>query len=96
MVYVRFRLLVEKNHLTTLYRVVKQVNVVNGDRVKAGYALTAGSPVLHDILKIMGPEVLQHYLVDQIQEIYRRQGVNINDRHIELIVRQMLRKGSYS
>jgi len=70
----------------------KQVNVVNGDRVRAGDSITSGSPVLHDILKIMGPEVLQHYLVDQIQEIYRRQGVNINDRHVELIVRQMLRK----
>lgn len=70
----------------------KQLNIVNGDRVRAGDALTSGSPVLHDLLKIMGPEVLQHYLVDQIQEVYRRQGVFINDRHIELIVRQMLRK----
>jgi DNA-directed RNA polymerase subunit beta' len=70
----------------------KQLNVVNGDRVHAGDAITSGSPVLHDILKILGPETLQHYLVDQIQEIYRRTGVNINDRHIELIVRQMLRK----
>lgn len=70
----------------------KQLNVLNGDRVHAGDAITSGSPVLHDILKIMGPEILQHYLVDQIQEIYRRSGVNINDRHIELIVRQMLRK----
>ena len=70
----------------------KQLNVINGDRVHAGDVLTSGSPVLHDILKIMGPEVLQHYLVDQIQDVYRRTGVFINDRHIELIVRQMLRK----
>ena len=70
----------------------KQLNVVNADRVKAGEAITSGSPVLHDLLRILGPEVLQHYLVEQIQEIYRRQGVNINDRHIELIVRQMVRK----
>ena len=47
---------------------------------------------LHDILRIMGPEMVQRYLVDQIQEIYRLQGIDINDRHIELIVRQMLRK----
>lgn len=70
----------------------KQLNVMNGDRVRAGDRLTSGSPVLHDILRIMGSDVLQHYLVDQIQEIYRRQGVDINDRHIEIIVRQMLRK----
>ena len=70
----------------------KQLNVVNGDRVKAGEALTQGTPILHDLLRISGPEVLQKYLVDQVQEVYRRQGVDINDRHIELIVRQMSRK----
>ncbi|MGE0010003.1 MAG: DNA-directed RNA polymerase subunit beta' [Candidatus Babeliales bacterium] len=70
----------------------KQLNVVSGDQVTAGDLLTSGTPVLHDILRIMGPEVLQRYLVGQIQEIYRLQGVDINDRHIELIVRQMLRK----
>ena len=53
---------------------------------------TSGTPVLHDILRILGPEVLQQYLVNQIQEIYRLQGIDINDRHIEFIVRQMLRK----
>ena len=47
---------------------------------------------MHDILRILGPEVLQKYLVNQIQQIYRLQGIDINDRHIELIVRQMLRK----
>lgn len=70
----------------------KQTIVNNGDFVKAGDQLTTGSPVLHDILRIQGPEILQRYLVDQIQEIYRSQGIDINDRHIELIVRQMLRK----
>ena len=58
----------------------------------AGDQLTSGSPVLHDILRIMGPDMVQRYLVDQIQQIYRLQGIDINDRHIELIVRQMLRK----
>lgn len=70
----------------------KQLNVVNGDRVSAGDQLTSGTPVLHDILRILGPEVLQRYLVNQVQEIYRLQGIDINDRHIELIVRQMIRK----
>lgn len=70
----------------------KQLNVINGDRVSAGDALSAGVPILHDILKILGPEALQRYLVNRIQEIYLLQGITINDRHIELIVRQMLRK----
>ncbi len=70
----------------------KQLNVLNGDMVSAGDQLTVGSPVLHDILRILGPDVLQKYLVNQIQEIYRVQDIDINDRHIELIVRQMLRK----
>lgn len=70
----------------------KQLNVVNGDHVKAGEALTQGTPILHDVLRILGPDALQKYLVNQVQEIYRRQGVDINDRHIELIVRQMSRK----
>lgn len=70
----------------------KQLNIINGDRVNAGDPLTSGTPVLHDILRILGPETLQKYLVNQIQQIYRLQGVDINDRHVELIVRQMLRK----
>src|SRR5579872_4636603 len=70
----------------------KQLNVVDGEYVNAGDPLTAGAPVLHDMLRILGVEKVQRYLVDQIQEIYRLQDVDINDRHIELIVRQMLRK----
>ncbi len=70
----------------------RQMTVVNGDRVSAGDRLTTGSPVLHDMLRIMGSDVVQKYLVDQIQQIYRLQGININDKHIELIVRQMMRK----
>ncbi len=69
-----------------------QLNVADGDRVRAGDSLTSGSAILHDILRIMGPAALQRHLVDQIQSIYRLQGVDINDRHVELIVRQMLRK----
>ncbi len=70
----------------------KQLNVVTGDKVNAGDLLTSGDPILHDILRILGPEHLQEYLVNQIQQIYRLHGIDINDRHIELIVRQMLRK----
>ena len=70
----------------------KQLNVVGGEQVQAGDQLTIGSPVLHDMLRILGPDVVQSYLVDRIQQIYRLTGVDINDRHIELIVRQMMRK----
>ena len=70
----------------------KQLNVGNGDRVSAGDPLTVGSIVPHDILRVLGPDRLQHYIVDQIQGIYRLQGIDISDTHIELIVRQMLRK----
>ena len=70
----------------------KQLIVANGDRVKSGDALTTGLPILHDLLRILGPDVLQTYIVNQVQEIYRLQGVDIDDRHIELIVKQMLRK----
>lgn len=70
----------------------KQLNVANGDKVNPGDQLTVGVPVMHDVLRILGPDVVQRFLVDQIQEIYRLQGIDINDRHIELIARQMLRK----
>ena len=70
----------------------KQLNVVNGDKVSAGDPLTVGAPVLHDMLRILGPDVVQRYMVDQVQEIYRLQGIDINDKHVEVIVRQMLRK----
>ena len=80
------------NHIDYFIPRGKQLNVVNGEQVNAGDPLTSGAPVLHDILRILGPDVVQRYLVDQIQEIYRLQGIDINDRHIELIVRQMLRK----
>ncbi len=67
------------------------INVQEGDRVKAGEPLMDGPLNPHDILKVMGMGALQEYLVNEIQEVYRLQGVNINDKHIEVIVRQMLR-----
>lgn len=70
----------------------RHLNVEDGERVKAGDALTSGVPNVHDILRILGPDEVQKYLVREVQEIYSLQGVDINDKHIELIVRQMLRK----
>jgi len=70
----------------------KNINVHAGDRVKAGEALMEGSANPHDILKVLGEKALAAYLVDEVQEVYRLQGVKINDKHIEVIVRQMLRR----
>jgi DNA-directed RNA polymerase subunit beta' len=67
------------------------INVQDGDHVKAGEPLMDGPLNPHDILRVLGMERLQEYLVNEIQEVYRLQGVNINDKHIETIVRQMLR-----
>jgi len=67
------------------------VNVQEGDRVKAGEPLMDGPSNPHDILSVLGEKELQRYLVNEIQEVYRLQGVNINDKHIETIVRQMMR-----
>ena len=70
----------------------KHVNVHEGDWVRAGEPLMDGSANPHDILDVLGPKELQKYLVDEVQDVYRLQGVTINDKHIEIIVRQMLRK----
>ncbi len=64
--------------------------VQNDEAVKAGQQLTDGSVNPHDILRIQGKEAVQRYLVDEVQKVYRSQGVNINDKHIEVIARQML------
>lgn len=68
------------------------IDVQEGDYVKKGDNLISGSPDPHDILEVMGVEALAEYLVAEIQEVYRLQGVKINDKHIEVIVRQMLQK----
>jgi DNA-directed RNA polymerase subunit beta' len=67
------------------------INVQEDDRVRSGEPLMDGPLNPHDILRVLGMEALQNYLVNEIQEVYRLQGVNINDKHIEVIVRQMLR-----
>jgi DNA-directed RNA polymerase subunit beta' len=70
----------------------KRVVVFNGDFVHKGQPLTDGAVVPQEILEVCGPQELQQYLVDEVQEVYRMQGVEINDKHIEIIVRQMMRR----
>jgi DNA-directed RNA polymerase subunit beta' len=80
---------IEKDHHVSTD---KQLLVHTGDRVEAGDALTEGPMVPHDILRIKGEEALWEYMLDEVQNVYRAQGVTINDKHIELILSQMLRK----
>jgi DNA-directed RNA polymerase subunit beta' len=80
---------VEEEHLIPIG---KHVIVFKGDYVKKGQQLTEGPIDPHEILEICGPQELQEHLVNEVQEVYRLQGVTINDKHIEIIVRQMLRK----
>jgi DNA-directed RNA polymerase subunit beta' len=70
----------------------KHVSVQEGDRIQAGEALMDGVHNPHDLLAIKGEKALARYLVDEVQEVYRLQGVKINDKHMEIIVRQMLRR----
>jgi len=70
----------------------KNITVNEGDYIRAGESLMDGAANPHDILKIKGEDALARYLVDEVQEVYRLQGVKINDKHIEVIVRQMLRR----
>jgi DNA-directed RNA polymerase subunit beta' len=70
----------------------KHISVQEGDFVEKGDLLMDGNPVPHDILAVMGVEALANYLINEIQDVYRLQGVKINDKHIEVIVRQMLQK----
>jgi DNA-directed RNA polymerase subunit beta' len=79
----------EEEHLIPIG---KHVIVFKGDFVKKGQQLTEGPVVPHEILDVCGPQELQEHLVNEVQEVYRLQGVTINDKHIEIIVRQMLRK----
>ena len=79
----------EEEHLVPM---AKHVVVFQGDMVRKGQQLTEGPVVPQEILEVCGPQELQEYLVNEVQEVYRLQGVEINDKHIEIIVRQMLRK----
>jgi DNA-directed RNA polymerase subunit beta' len=82
---------VQKKYLVPLTR---QILAQDGDFVKAGSAMSDGQTSPQDILSIQGPFAVQQYVVNEIQEVYRLQGVKINDKHIEVIVRQMMRKVS--
>jgi DNA-directed RNA polymerase subunit beta' len=93
---------IEEGHLFIKYDEVEEreyiipsgghIRVKSGDRVKAGDQLIDGAVDPQDILRIMGREAVQQYLVEEVQKVYRSQGVNINDKHIEIIARQMLRR----
>ncbi|MBR1461485.1 DNA-directed RNA polymerase subunit beta'', partial [bacterium] len=74
------------------YTIDANVIVANGQKVVKGQALTSGSPDPHDVMRLRGPEAAQQYLVDEVQRVYRSQGVEISDKHIEVIVRQMTKK----
>jgi DNA-directed RNA polymerase subunit beta' len=79
----------EEEHLIPMG---KHVVVFQGDRVSKGQQMTEGPVVPQEVLEVCGPQELQQYLVNEVQEVYRLQGVEINDKHVEVIVRQMLRK----
>ncbi|HEY3132156.1 MAG TPA: DNA-directed RNA polymerase subunit beta' [Acidobacteriota bacterium] len=88
------KIIVENENLTAAEYLLPRgvhVNVQEGEYVHAGEALMDGPRNPHDILRVLGEKELQAYLVNEIQEVYRLQGVNINDKHIEVIVRQMMR-----
>src|SRR5262249_31375567 len=70
----------------------KHIHLQDGDTIEKGDYIVEGNPAPHDILAIKGVEELANYLVNEIQDVYRLQGVSINDKHIEVIVRQMLQK----
>ena len=79
----------EFNHLVPL---TKRLLVRDGDQVEAGEKLSDGSIDAHDVLSVLGEDALQNFLIDEIQSVYRAQGVDINDKHIGTIIRQMLKK----
>ncbi|HEY32522.1 MAG TPA: DNA-directed RNA polymerase subunit beta' [Dehalococcoidia bacterium] len=94
--------IIEDGHLSVVYEETEErdyhlpattrIRVQTGDIVAAGQQLTEGSINPQDILHVLGREAVQQYLVDEVQKVYRSQGVNINDKHIEIIARQMLSK----
>jgi DNA-directed RNA polymerase subunit beta' len=98
------KVVIEDNRLAIRYEETEEreypvstavhIHVQTGDQIKAGQQLTDGSINPQDILHILGKEAVQQYLVDEVQKVYRSQGVNINDKHIEVITRQMLTKVS--
>jgi DNA-directed RNA polymerase subunit beta' len=89
------RLVITEEHTEKYEELIpkwRQLNVFEGEQVERGEVIADGEPNPHDILRLQGVEALANYLVREIQEVYRLQGVKINDKHIEVIIRQMLRK----
>jgi DNA-directed RNA polymerase subunit beta' len=86
--------IVADNGDEVLYNIplVRHMTVRDGEKVFSGDAITDGSPNPHDILRVSGEKAVQEFLLAEVQEVYRLQGVNINDKHIESIIRQMLKK----
>ncbi len=80
------------DHYEALIPKWRHMSVFEGENVEKGEVVSEGSPSPHDILRLKGIKELAKYIVNEIQEVYRLQGVKINDKHIEVIVRQMLRK----
>ena len=83
---------VDGEHYETLIPKWRHITAFDGEHVEQGESIADGSPMPHDILRLKGVHALANYIVTEIQEVYRLQGVKINDKHIEVIVRQMLRK----
>ncbi len=89
------RLVITKDSSETVESLIpkwRHINVFEGERVEQGEIIADGERSAHDILRLLGAEALAEYLVNEIQDVYRLQGVKINDKHIEVIIRQMLRK----
>ncbi len=82
----------EREEVTYDVPAAARLRVMEGQQVQAGEQLTEGAKNPHEILRIVGADAVYQYLVDEVQKVYRSQGVNINDKHIEIIVRQMLRR----
>jgi DNA-directed RNA polymerase subunit beta' len=83
---------VDGEHYETLIPKWRHITAFDGEHVEQGESIADGAPMPHDILRLKGVHALANYIVTEIQEVYRLQGVKINDKHIEVIVRQMLRK----
>ncbi len=91
----KYRLIItdlKNNSVEILIPKWRQINVFEGEHVEKGEVLVDGAPNPHDILRVKGVEPLANYIIDEVQSVYRLQGVKINDLHIEVIIRQMLRK----
>ena len=86
------KIIIRGNGMKKEYNIPKNVNIIveSGDEISVGDYLTDGRPSIHDILNLKGPEVMSRYFTDEVQNVYQMQGITISDKHIEIILRQML------